>query len=231
MSRNDRGRGEEQDWCSRWLNYITLRALVWYLTAFLVCSFATIMWSSVLDTFCSMLFTISPWKTTQQSVRYRATLKEHISLNTESFWSLCSQNISFYSCGGVLFLISWEKAGKINHTTQTGVCPYLKQAFPSESMAQAVRNMWLDLQYVCMDIQWLTVCLLLVWCKVCSDVYDGVSFVHLTKCIHVGSVNVGWWDGGGGGRKEVKRGVRKAKSWKRHRCRLTVRPKQRQEEK
>lgn len=42
------------------LNDITLRALVWYLTAFLVCSLATNMWSTDLDTFCSMLSTMSP---------------------------------------------------------------------------------------------------------------------------------------------------------------------------
>lgn len=43
-----------------WLQDVTLRALVWYLTAFLVCSFATVMWSTDLDTFCSMLLTMSP---------------------------------------------------------------------------------------------------------------------------------------------------------------------------
>lgn len=37
-----------------------LRALVWCLTAFLVCSLATIMWSTDLDTFRSMLSTMSP---------------------------------------------------------------------------------------------------------------------------------------------------------------------------
>lgn len=49
-------------WCNSWWNHITFRALVWYLTAFLVCSWATDTWSTDLDTFCSMLLTMSPWK-------------------------------------------------------------------------------------------------------------------------------------------------------------------------
>lgn len=59
-------------------------------------------------------------------------------------------------------------------------------------------------------------------------------FRNLTKCIHVGSISGGWWDGGGSGRREVKTVLRKEWSWKRgngHRCRYVVRLEQRQEEK
>lgn len=42
------------------MEYSTLRALVRYFTAFLVFSLATSMWSTDLDTLCSMLSTMSP---------------------------------------------------------------------------------------------------------------------------------------------------------------------------
>lgn len=51
----------------------TLRALVWYLTAFLVCSLATVTWSTDLDTFCSMLLTMSPWKKQATAVTHSAS--------------------------------------------------------------------------------------------------------------------------------------------------------------
>lgn len=122
-----------------------------------------------------------------------------------------------------------ELPGKMTQDKAEECSPYLKQAFPSESMTQAARNMWLDW---CMHV--LKTKTVYGFNQVRSDVYDDVLFVHLTKCIHVGSTNVGWWDGGGGGRRGVKRGVRKAWSCKRgnrHRCRLIVRSQWRQEEK
>lgn len=41
---------------------LTLRDFFWYLTAFLVSSLALQIYSAALETFFSMLFTISPWK-------------------------------------------------------------------------------------------------------------------------------------------------------------------------
>lgn len=61
------------------------------------------------------------------------------------------------------------------------------------------------------SVHWL--CLLS--CEVCSDVSTDALSIHLTKCIHVGSIYVGWWDRGGSGRTEVKRTLRKEWSWKR----------------
>lgn len=52
---------------SREREVLTLRDFFWYLTAFLVSSFALLMYSAALDTFTSMLFTISPCK---RVVRY-----------------------------------------------------------------------------------------------------------------------------------------------------------------
>lgn len=125
--------------------------------------------------------------------------------------------------------VSLENKNKKSHYTNSRT--YLKQAFPSESMAQAAINMWLDLfMHVHTATDWSTIgvyvhCLRLLSCEVCSDVYNDALFIHLTKCIHVGSINVGWWDRGGGGRREVKRTLKKGRSWKRgnrHRCRFVV---------
>lgn len=52
----------ERDHTQKVKGQFTFRDLVWYLIAFLVCSLAAVTWSTDWDTFCSMLFTISPWK-------------------------------------------------------------------------------------------------------------------------------------------------------------------------
>lgn len=76
--------------CEGMCVFHTFRALLWYLTAFLVSTFAASTWSTAFDTFASMLSMMSPWNTNTHDQRephthtlnnmYYSTLLTHNSL-------------------------------------------------------------------------------------------------------------------------------------------------------
>lgn len=190
--------------------HFTFRALVWYLTAFLVCSFATVTWSTDLVTFCSMLFTMSPWKKEQQPSKRaqpftsRNTGTHRLLLINET--SMLRQTLTSQDIECFLRDANNDTKSRTTPLPQAGL-PLRKHGASSNKNVVRLR----EDQCTCVGCN--------VKCSVVSAVRPHSNI--LLKCIQVGSTETEWWDGRSG-RRDEKEALRKKWSWKRgdrHKCR------------